>query len=212
MPIQEALVTDPALLDTPCGVSFEVPGDKFGTKALDRRSWAAELEATRATMEIGHSVVALIQTRSTRPWNQRTRQYDFKPDEDYLVSAWLVSEEAGTHYRAGTVLQRWFGEVNEALEIPHGNVEGELYNFWNCHPTSCKLSRNGPTFLITNFRGEGGVAEAISLAKRDFVNLNKFGWRGGSFTGAWQSSPGRGNARVSPFRLGRRIPMAGGAK
>ncbi len=191
MPIQEALVMTEEDLRAPCGVSFDVPGDKFGVKEHDRESWAAEYDATAGTLRMGGWVViVLIQTRNVRKWSPMRRQFAFVPAEDYLVSAWLVEERHFKSYRPGMILERWFGEAEEALGLERGSdLEGGIYKFWNCHAKSCKLSLQGPVFMIKNLAGKSH-AEAVTTAKNSFVNSQLFGWKGGTLPKAtpWEAA------------------------
>ncbi len=181
VPVQEALITTAAGLAEPCGVSFRTPGDKYGTKESDTRTWAAAVATAADRISRGWMVMVLIQTRTVRSWNAQLMQFNFMPAEDYLIAGWLVSPSLGSPYRPGTVMEKWFAAVDARL-----GSEGEtpkVFSFWNAAPASCTLSTRGPIHMITSQVANSGKTEveAISIAKNQFVNSAKYGWQGGNF-------------------------------
>lgn len=179
MPIQEALVWEPSQLERPAGVLFDPP---CATKDDDAAQWGALLRDMLRCMEMGDYIMALIQTRNTRSWNDRARQYDFKPSEDYLVAAYRVSAEIGTPYSPGRVGRQWLDAVH-AQQVGKF-VEPDPYSIqlFQCSAKGCNLTTVGVMKLITFHTGKGmAYAQAFTTAKDAIADGLKFGWRGGSF-------------------------------
>jgi hypothetical protein len=189
MGIQEALVWSKAPLSRPAGVLFDPP---CTTSALDLKNWDDMIPAMERELASGRFIMVLVQTRNTRLWNARKHEYDFKPEEDYIVASYSVSADIGRPYKPGTVAQTW---LNRVLTLESGRtrrLNADIIHMFQCSDKGCNLTVLGQARLI-NFHMKGGksISEATSVAQDAICNGLKLGWRGGMF-------PGIGLASAAP--------------
>lgn len=186
MPIQEALVLSLADLPAPSGVSF---GPPCASKDADQDAWTKLLPGLAAQMGQGRSIMALIQTRSTRAWSATAKNYDFKPAEDYLVAAYSLSPKLGSPYVPGSCSRHWINNayVSQQGQAPDNGTIDQFLVF-QCSPQGCKLSFNG-VMQLTKFNMKSGApqVQASTAAMDSITDAAKFGWRG-SFPTRWVSA------------------------
>ncbi len=196
MPIQEILVHQAADLAAPQGVSF---GPPCATKDQDIASWTALVPAMTQELANGRYIMVLVQTRNTRTWSDMRKQYVFKPDEDYIVASYSVSQDIGRPYSPSTVAFRWLDKLKADSESRTMGMTSDMTHMFQCSPKGCNLTNVGLMKLIKfNMSSGKSAVEALSLAKNAIGDMQKFGWRGGTFTGL-ASAPGEGRSRSYAF-------------
>lgn len=149
--------------------------------------------------------MALVQTRNTRSWNSRIRQFDFSPAEDYLVAAFAVSSGIGARYTPGWVAMQWLDLVHARQVDGAMSPNADAIQVFQCSAKGCNLTTVGLMKLIT-FHGKSGKssAEPISITKGSIADGLKYGWRGGAFPPMGRVTRGR-----SPAVSGRQPVLTG---
>lgn len=185
MPVQEALVNSKNKLTAPCGVSFDVPANPGSNKAnllaSDRQSWQATIPEAQKWIDQGWVIMALIQTRRHREWNTQAHQYQFKPNEDLLISVYLIKKISNPVYDPGQVLEQWWRRADVRL---HKKIKenAAILPLWFCDQGLSKLYSDGITTFIDNAisTGSGLFKErtALGSAVATFVDKMRYGWRG----------------------------------
>jgi len=201
MPIQEALVWQRSQIARPGGVLFD---PECKSKAQDIAAWNELIPHMRREIAADRYVMALIQTRNTRAWSANDMQYAFKPAEDYLVAAYLVSSSIGNPYAPSTIAHAW---LNRVLATQSGRTLGinqDHIHMFQCSAQGCNLTTVGLTRLIS-FHEKGGKthSQAISLAQSAIVDGQKYGWRGGAFPGIGMASAPSPDPGPAPTGRGR---------
>lgn len=177
MPIQEALVWAVGGLARPANVLFDPP---CVAQQQDVAAWTAVMPQLQGEIQNGRYVMALIQCRGTRDWNQQARQYSFVPNEDYLVAALSVLAALGNPYVPGTVSGAWLRQTAQNQALPANIVQ-----LFQCSPEGVNLTMNGVIKLIQFHQTQGAPhVQAINLAVSAITDGQRYGWRGGIFP-AW---------------------------
>jgi hypothetical protein len=206
MPLQELLVSSPANLPTPAGVSF---GPPCTTKDQDIAGWAASQPTMTQALNTGSYIMVIVQTRNTRLWNIGASQYDFKPEEDYIIAAYAVSASIGNPYTPGAVAREWLKSSQAQSERKGYAINADCIKLFQCSDKGCNLTTKGLVTLIKfNMKQGGSHAEATTTAFQNISDGMKFGWRGGKFASPGpQPSPTR--QRANAFLADHRAPLPG---
>lgn len=186
MPVQEALVTSADQLDRPGGVAFDPP---CKSKDEDLRAWRALQPGLADQFKSGRVIMALIQTRNTRDWDDKAKNFAFKPAEDYLIAAYSVARKLGSPYVSGSCSKHWLEGAlakQTGAQVDRGSID--MFPVFQCSAQGCNLSFTGVTRLITFHQKQGlPLVEASAEALGSIGDAVKFGWRG-SFPAGWVSA------------------------
>jgi hypothetical protein len=175
--MQEHLVMKKEDLAAPCGVSFDVPGDKYGERANNIKSWNEAVQDLGHDMDQGWFVMVLIQTRNVRVWQPLAKRFAFKPAQDILAAAYIVHPDIVATYVPGTVLNAYFGVY--VYELGTVNIaKDKIIKKWKVGEKTSQLTDLGAVKMLWNFLDQKPQVEAISLVKDSFVDGMKYGWRG----------------------------------
>jgi hypothetical protein len=135
-------------------------------------------------MTSGRYVMVLVQCRNTRKWNDATKQFDFMPKEDYVIAAYSVSAQVGTHYTPSYVVSRWVSKVIAGSEGRTQKLDADCIQIFESSPQGCNLTKKGVMFILEKKRKEG-VPDVKAFTLGNFADPTKYGWRGGSFPKAY---------------------------
>lgn len=179
MPLQEVLVWDGKQLPRPAGVLFDPP---CTTREQDIKLWNSLIKPTLAQMSIARYIMAVVQCRNTRKWDDGTKQFKFAPKEDYLVATYSISARLGAPYKPGIVAERWVDKAFAQANKRTLNLDQDCIQIFQCSEKGCQLSANG-ILALTEFNMKNGkkTVEAFTEARAKLVNPIEFGWRGGAF-------------------------------
>ena len=187
MPIQELLVSRDSELGRPHGVLFDPP---CKTRDEDLQFWNSMIPAMSGELAKKRLIMVLVQTRNTRTWDAKAKQYQFNAPEDYIIASYSCSPDVGAPYVPGTVAERWLMRVEKESEGRTQKLDSDMIHMFQCSAQGCNLSTVG-LLKLTKFHMTNGKsrAEAFSTAKGAIGDGQKFGWRGGAFPkpNAWVS-------------------------
>ena len=188
MPIIEYLITNPAGLAAPGGVTFPKFAEAFA-RARDTKMWEGLMPELFTHMKMGYYIMALILPRSgvAKPWNAAAMNFEgFNADEDALIGAYVIHKSLGNPYRPGLCSNDFAenlgrqGQASTLLPFLKSSApkSGEMFQIFHPDNASLRLQYGAVGKVLEQQQKTGS---SFSDAMRVITRPEICGWRGGNF-------------------------------
>ncbi len=201
MAIYEYLISSPADLSAPGGVTFPV---KSKSRDADLEAWNDLMPELFTHMKMGGYIMVVIQGRqlTDRPWDKTALNFTgFDPKEDGILAAYCVSAAVGRPYMPGLcsgdwiknmMAQRRMGvELADIKRMQRGSTS--MFQRFQCSSQGFRLAVTGCMKLLQFYEKDGGasVSSPSVGTTQDMVRPLRWGWRGGLFPKLINKAPHR---------------------